>query len=132
MKVVRDPKDEPMWDTVGISSCDFRPHYNGDLVNLYSFIVPEQTIEKTQVILSKYAREIARWVILRHKEFSSGDRFQIVLGWPKSVRKTGRQIVKTGGDLETLIKIVDETIPVIPRPGWTLDIFDEGSTEQCV
>lgn len=129
MMTISDPKDEPMWDTVAISACDFRPHCDGDLINLSSCITPGRTAQETERRLEDHTREIARWILAHHKDFSSGDRFQIILGWPKSLRRTGREVIKTGGDWGAISKIADGTTTITPRAGWAKNIFGETGNE---
>jgi hypothetical protein len=129
MRTIREPDDEPMWDLVGVSSCDFRPHFDGNLIHLFSCVTPERTAHETEAALADHTREIARWVLSHQNEFSPGDRFQIILGWPKSIRQTARQIIKTGGDFEALSSIAGGTTRIIPRPGWSREVFEETTGE---
>lgn len=117
-----------MWDIVGIRSGDMRPHFDGNLVNLYSGVLPEPTVQETEVVLVAHAREIARWVLAHREQFSRGDQFQIILGWPPTVRQSGRQVIKIGGGYEDLSRIADGTTPIVLRKGWTIKVFAEGET----
>jgi len=38
---------EPNWESFGIRRMDFRPHFDGDLVNVFSAIKPQFTEEMT-------------------------------------------------------------------------------------
>lgn len=129
MRTIREPNAEPMWDMVGVSSCDFRPHFGGNLINLFSCVTPEHTAHETETVLADHTREIARWLLSHRKEFSPGDRFQIILGWPRFIRQTARQIIKTGGDFEAVSRIADGTTRVIPQPEWSRGVFEEKISE---
>ena len=76
--------------------------------------MPEATVEETERVLTHHTREIAEWVLSNKKQFSLGDRFQIIVGWPLSVRKTGRQVIKTGGDLDKLASIAQGMTEIVP------------------
>jgi hypothetical protein len=128
MIAVRNPKTDPEWDTIGIRCTDFRPQFDGDLVNVFSCIVPAPTRSEFEQLFVRYTREMASWVLAHKAEFGRGDRFQLILGLPESVRRVGRQIIKTGGDYNELAKIADGTMPVVPFPRWDIGIFDEKST----
>lgn len=125
MKVIKGFKGNPMWDTVGQSSCDFRPTFDGDLVNLFTCVAPKKTVKETEYTLSECARQIALWVLAHRKQFAPGDRFQIIVGWPESVARFNRQAVKTGGDFEAIAGIANGTKEVFFIPGWSKQIFGE-------
>lgn len=122
MKIIKDFAGDPIWDLVGQSVCDFRPTFNGNLVNLWTCILPTPTIQETKGIFVNHTREIAKWVLSHREQFSPEDRFQIIVGWPVLVRESGRQVIKIGGTVEVLSGIADGTTPVIPRPGWTKNV----------
>jgi hypothetical protein len=82
MNVVKKQLDSPMWDTVGLSSCDFRPTFDGDLHNLFTCVSPERTPGATQTVMEQRTREIAQWVLSHRAEFGVADRFQTTVGWP--------------------------------------------------
>jgi hypothetical protein len=125
MKAVREPKTDPDWDMIGIRSTDFRPHFDGDLVNVWSCIHPAKTRLETEGLLAVCIREMAAWILAHRAEFGRSDRFQLILAWPTTVRQTGRQIIKTGGDYEVLARIADGTEPVVPYQRWDWKVFDE-------
>src|SRR5687768_14856972 len=58
-----DPLHEPFWPEVGISSTDFRPHFDGNLITVFSVVWPEGTSDPTLVMLRERTRDIARWVL---------------------------------------------------------------------
>jgi hypothetical protein len=125
MKVIKDFKGDPIWDTVRQSSCDFRPTFDGDLVNLATCLAPKATVKETEDALAACARQVASWVIAHRNQFGSGDRFQIIVGWPETVAKFNRQAVKTGGDFDAIAGIADGTGEVFFMPGWSKQIFGE-------
>ena len=125
MKAIRNPESDPEWDTIGITSTDFRPHWEGDIVNVYSCVYPNQTKSETEQLLITRTREMAAWVLAHQGEFGLGDRFQLILGWPKSIKLTGRQIIKEQGDRKILAKIADGTSPIFLYPGWDDGVFGQ-------
>ena len=128
--MIREQLKSPMWDTVGLSSCDFRPTFDGDFHNLFTCVSPESTPAATQAAMEQHTREIAQWVLAHREEFGTGDRFQVIVGWPASVRQTGRQVVKTGGDFEAISRLADGTTEILPTRGWTIQVFEKETTEQ--
>jgi hypothetical protein len=114
---------EAAWDSFGISRCDFRPQWDGDLVNLFSVVDIQQDESATEQFMKDCARAIARWVGEHKKQFGTEDRFQIIIGWPKSIRTTGRQAIKTGGTYDDLISIAIGDTEIEMGRGWSLDVF---------
>ena len=128
MNVIRNPTVDPMWDDLGLTSTDFRPHWNGNLVNVFSGILPSPTKAETQDRAIRYSREIAAWLVNHRDEFGAEDRFQLIVFFPLSVRRYGRQIVKIPGDMDAMIKIANGSSEVALRPMWDHGLFQETST----
>ncbi|MCX6857507.1 MAG: hypothetical protein NTV80_21690 [Verrucomicrobia bacterium] len=114
---------EVAWDSFGISRSDFRPEWNGDLVNLFSVVQLQKDECSTEQFMKECVREIACWVGDHREQFGAEDRFEIIIGWPKSVRMTGRQTIKTGGSYDDLIAIGSNDSEIEMRRGWSTDIF---------
>lgn len=114
---------EADWDSFVISRCDFRPQWDCDLVNLFSVVAKQDGESKTEQFMKDCARAIAEWVGLNKPEFGAGDRFQIIIGWPKSVRSTGRQTIKTGGTFDDLASIASGATPIEMLRGWSIDVI---------
>ena len=114
---------EPAWESFGISRVDFRPHWDGDLVTIFSFVEPLDSELTTERLMVDCARSIAEWVTDHRDRFGVDDRFQIIIGWPKSVREGGRQVIKTGGIFEDLQKINAGELPIDMRRGWSRGVF---------
>lgn len=114
---------EAAWDSFGINRCDFRPQWDGDLVNLFSVVDIQEDESTTEKFMKDCARAIARWVGDHKNQFGTNDRFQIIIGWPKSIRTTGRQTIKTGGTYDDLIFIASGGAEIDMRPGWSLNVF---------
>ncbi len=121
---------EPASDSFGISRVDFRPHWNGDLVNLFSAVEPLASELATERLMRDCARSIADWVITHRDRFGREDRFQVIVGWPKNVRETSRQVIKTGGTYEDLQKIVGGDCPIEMRRGWSSGVFPQESISE--
>ncbi len=116
---------ETEWDSFGISRCDFRPHWNGDMVNLFSVVDMRDDESTTEQFMKDCARAIASWVGDHKSHFGTEDRFQIIIGWPKSVRTTGRQTIKTGGTFDDVSFIASGHAEIEMRRGWSLGIFTQ-------
>ena len=133
MKIRRFSSDEYhelMWPEVSLRATDFRNTFPGGLVNVASIVKPEATLETTLTMLEQHTRKIAKWIMSHRRQFSPGDRFQIILGWPKSVRETGRQVIKMGGEFDAVAAIADGTAEIVTMPGWSNHVFEEEDTEQ--
>lgn len=116
---------EAAWDSFGINRCDFRPQWDGDLVNLFSVVDIQKDESTTEQFMKDCARAIARWVGEHKNQFGPNDRFQIIIGWPENIRTTGRQTIKTGGTYDDLILIATGDAEIDMRPGWSLNVFPE-------
>ena len=114
---------EPAWDAFGINRCDFRPQWDGDLVNLFSVVDKQESESTTEQFMKDCARAIAGWVGEHKAHFGAGDRFQIIIGWPKTIRATGRQTIKTGGTYIDLASIASGDAAIEMRRGWSVDVF---------
>ena len=121
---------EPAWDSFGINRVDFRPHWDGDLVNIFSSVEPLDSEFATERLMVDCARSIAEWVTDHRDRFGSDDRFQIIIGWPKSVREGGRQVIKIGGTFEDLQKINAGEHPIEMRRGWSRGLFPSKSISE--
>ncbi len=123
MKVIEKREEEPAWDEVHFYRTDFRPSIPGDWVNIWTTLPPAPDRETCANQMVQCTVEIARWLIANRSRFGESDRFQIVVGWPKSVRQTSRQVVKTGGDWKAVEKLASETRPVEFLRGWDAGVF---------
>lgn len=124
MKPIEDtyPGTEREWDSFTIIRADFHKHWKGDLVNLCTLIQPGRTIPETEALAADCVRQIAGWVLANREKFGPEDRFQIVVGWPLSIRRTRRQIIKTGGTYGD-IEEISQGRSVLLRDGWSTGIF---------
>lgn len=116
---------EVEWDSFGISRCDFRPQWEGDLVNLFSVVGIREDESSTERFMKHCARAIAGWVVEHKSQFGPEDRFQIIIGWPKSIRDTARQTIKTGGTYNDLVSIAFGETDIEMRPLWSLNVFKQ-------
>ena len=114
---------EPEWDGFSINTMNFRPNWDGDLVNVLTTIRPEEDVDKTEEFTIFCAKSLAKWVIDERGRFGVCDRFQIIVGWAKDVRETGRQIVKVGGGFDELEDITSGRTNVLMRKGWDVAVF---------
>lgn len=122
----RDDTIEPIWDSVGIRGCDFRPHFDGTLYNVFTTIYPLESKSETEAKFKEIAFHIARWILNNKSRFSEGDRFQIIVGWPLEIRPTQRQWIKTGGTFDDLRQLVNGKTLIPIRDGWDRTVFDGG------
>lgn len=123
-KLAQNDTAEPLWDSVGMHSCDFRPHFDGDLINLFTTAYPEKTRQETKSRFKEIAFKIATWVLENRSQFSSSDRFQIVVAWPRKIRATGRQVIKTGWTFDEIQQLVNSPKLIELRPEWDADVFE--------
>lgn len=121
------PGTEREWDSFTVMRTDFRPHWNGDAVNLFTLIQPGRTVSDTAALAEECTRKIAGWVLTKREKFGPDDRFQIIVAWPLSVRKTRRQIVKTGGTYADIEEISSKRRPIPLRDGWSTGIFNDAT-----
>ncbi len=119
----RSDDTEPEWTKVGIHGCDFRPHFDGYLYNLFTTIRPLQTQLETEKLFRRITIEIAKWILLNREQFGHGDRFQLIVGWPLDVRATGRQVIKTGGDYNSIQRLIDCPEQIQLRDRWAESVF---------
>jgi len=129
-----DSDIEVNWDSFGISRCDFRSQWNGDLVNLFSVVDSREDESATEQFMKECARSIARWLIEHKEQFGTEDRFQIIIGWPTTVRTAGRQTIKTGGTYHDLKSLADGVAEVEMRQGWSDGVFTQNNqmNKPCV
>ena len=123
---------EPTWDEFGIDRCDFRRHWNGDLVNVFSIVGPKATEADTEQFMKECARSLAHWIIEHCDQFGPEDRFQLIIGWPKAIRESARQAIKTGGTIEDLRKIAEGSLQVDMRRGWSAGMFPKNEPSEQV
>ncbi len=114
---------EREWDSVTITRTNFRPHWNGDLVNLATLIHPRGTLSVTTSLVEQCTVLMAGWVLVNRDRFGPEDRFQIVVGLPRSIREVSRQIVKTGGTYQELSEILARHREIPLNKGWHVGIF---------
>ena len=74
--------------------CNFRPHSDGYGVNAHSAILPLRDEAATRAAALALLAEIASWLQAHSGAFGAGDRIQLVVGFPESVKSGGRQIFK--------------------------------------
>ena len=119
----RSDEREPEWIDVGLRGSDFRPHFDGYLHNLFTTIHPLKTESETEQFFRTIAIKLTNWVLSTRGNFWQGDRFQIIVGWPLDVRPTGRQVIKTGGDYDTIKRLIDDPELIQAREGWSQSLF---------
>ena len=119
-----DDATEPVWDWVGVRGCDFRPHFDGHLHNLFTTIYPLDSRDVTESAFKDAALKIANWILENRSSFQEGDRFQIIVGWPLDVRTDSRQCIKIGGTLHELQVLVQDGNWIQFRDGWDKSVFD--------
>ena len=125
MTLVRsDSSDfEPEWPQFSTSGPAW-PDWNGDLINVFSTIRPLENLEDTRSHAIQYARRLAAWVLEHHEEFGPNDRFQIIIGWHKSVAPSGRQLIKVGGTYCELEQLSHGRTSIQIMGDWSASVFD--------
>jgi len=102
----QDLLQKELGPTAILEGCDFRPHFDGYLINVAKTVHPLATREKTKELLWEAIREITTWVVQNRSRFSPEDRFQLFCGWAEGVRPCGRQLLKWGGVRDDLDEIL--------------------------
>jgi hypothetical protein len=120
----------------GLSGCDFRPTFDGWLYNAHSVISKLPTRDEQIDVIWRRAKEISEWIVERRSRYEEGDRFQIIIGWPLSIRTSSRQIVKTGGGFDVVASLFSaqaiaeyeaSTGQIFLRDRWDYGIFGNSS-----
>ncbi|BDS05381.1 hypothetical protein NT6N_04210 [Oceaniferula spumae] len=119
------PDEEITWEGFGIHRTSFRPQWDGDLVNLFTVIHPQESEATTESFVKSCITDLAQWIIQNQNRFSAEDRYQIIVGWPTTIRETGRHIAKAGGTLSELSELVSGEIEPRFLPSWSGGIFSK-------
>lgn len=131
MKIING-QEEVIWDTVCWYAIDFRPHFNGDLINISSCVHPLENVEKTKEFMINCFIEIAKWILENKKMFSPEDKFQIIIGWPLSIRNGARQVIKMCEGFDNIPKFINGDIPIEFRRGWDTNVFKKNQLPKAV
>ena len=111
---------------------DFRPTFDGYLVNLAIEIGRSANREATLANAWHQFREMLTWTLQNKDRFGSGDKVQIVVAWTETVRKTCRQILKGGIAVASLSRVPPSlTFAELHKmggfgaelPGWDKGVF---------
>ena len=121
---------EPAWDSFGIRRTDFRPNWDGDYVNVFTTVEPQESEEATAALMKNCARRLSQWILENKKRFGEADRFLVIVGWPLSVRESGRQVIRTGGTYEELKDVADGKTPLLLKRCWSSGVFEPKDREQ--
>lgn len=78
----------------GLERCDFRPNFDGYGVNAYSAMLPGRDAAVTREAALALLADIAAWLQAYPDVFGAGDKLQLVVGFPESVKRHARQIFK--------------------------------------
>ncbi len=72
------------------TGCDWRPHFDGFGYNAFALVRPRATPETT--LAMAHARLAVMCAFFRRvrRQFGPGDRIQLTVGFPESVRRSGR------------------------------------------
>jgi hypothetical protein len=73
-----------------LRQCDFRPHFDGHLVNAHVTIKPQATAEQTRELAYHRWIQMIKWLGVLRWLFGPGDRIQMVVG----LRRPPRQLLK--------------------------------------
>ena len=121
IKVSVNYSSEESWPKVNLDIVDFRSVFGGDLLNFSTLVESGVTnSEYVRSLASGYVKEICLWIMNSDYFSEKANKFQIIIGWDKSIRKSSRRIVKCGGTGEDIEKIASGEIPVRFVDGWEL------------
>ena len=70
-----------------LRQCDFRPHFDGRLINAHVAIRPQATFEETRDLAYRRWVQMVNWVRLLRWLFGHGDRVQMVVGFRDPMRQ---------------------------------------------
>ena len=124
-----DEPIDPAWDNFGIRRTDFRSHCDGDYVNIFTSVEPQGSAQATAELMQDCARKLAAWILANKERFGVADRFLIIIGWSESVRRTNRQVIRTGGTYEDLENIAYGETPLLFRKCWCSGVFEPPNRE---
>lgn len=82
--------------TGGFSSCDFRPHFDGYWHNCFVEIMPEASVEATRALAYARLADMVEFLRPLQPLFGAHDRVQFAVGFPVSVKPTGRRMLHGG------------------------------------
>jgi hypothetical protein len=90
-------------------------------------IMPNATKDATLMRAWRLVRSIAHWIIACGTELPVNERYEIIIGWSKSVRKLQGQIFKVSGDRAAVQAIADSESWIqcgcVPLLRWEKDVF---------
>ncbi|MCM8524973.1 MAG: hypothetical protein NE327_00540 [Lentisphaeraceae bacterium] len=124
MNVVENTDQDQLWDSVGINKIDFRPRFDGYLYNFHSTLNPSFDEFSTEKMFIEKTHEVIKWVLNSKGKFNESDKFQIILGWPKEIRSSARQVIKVGGSIDDLMQIQKGNKIIKLTKNWSLGIFN--------
>lgn len=118
----------------GVAGEDFRPGWDGFLVNCYLTILPAASEQETRARVYQTLASLLRFVADHQALFYSGDQAQLIVGWDERVRTTGRQILKKCilvADAPRLVAALDpehleQALEAPTYPGWCRCIRFDG------
>lgn len=119
----------------GVEGTDFRPHWDGFLVNCFVTIHPLQNQRATMNHIYSELGAMIRFVAEHVSLFARRDRVQFIVAWDESVQTTGRQILKRWIEaqdaprLDCALSSLEADSPLCP--GWRRAIrFEDDGTSQ--
>ena len=89
----------------GLTWCDFRPHFDGFLVNAWCAIAPLADEVETRAEALDTLTQIALWLRANAASFETGDMIQLIVGFPESVKTSSRQIFKCSVPAARLVEL---------------------------
>lgn len=78
----------------GLTRLDFRPHFDGHAINAYVQVWPLRDERETRAAAAAVLAEMTGWLRAHAGVFGPGDRLQLVVGFPDTVKRDVRQIFK--------------------------------------
>lgn len=76
------------------SVVDFRPHFDGHLLNLAVLTSERSSKDSTIDTALRLFTDIMNLLFEQRHQLYAHDKCQVVVGWSESVKKTNRQIIK--------------------------------------
>ena len=98
-------------------------HLNCFGTQVAAVILPASTKDESLKLAWEVIRKQARWLILVAPSLPETERYVLIAGWSRQVRKLQGQIFKTGGSIEEVRLIADS-------PDWMQ--FEERSRQRAL
>ncbi len=107
----------------GLHGCDFRPHFDGYLHNLFTTIIRCKLSQRPKQLFATLHLRWQKWVLSNREQF--GQEPVPINRWLAAGCSTnGRQVIKAGGDFNAIQQLIDDQELVQVRERWA-DLYSQ-------